>query len=331
MKINIDRQVVPVQSEVLALTSVVLPILKGILYSIKKEIIEEVCGYESVKLKMLPRLSRSGDGDVGIAFEWAVHDAIQNNEIKVIERLADAAKMCRLKGNDFASILFGVEKTGRSKIIDTAHDILNDDSRILTGIKSQPIKLKRYLNILAAAFQRPETLKKLPYSINGLWKADLFFGTTDTNRWLGTTLKINPNHLQGARGLRIGIIPASQGKSDKIRRDESKNLVICPLPYDGSFMELFYTGWGIVQQFLSADAQMPKEVYLPSPVDRQVAKELVKRRDFPVEEVIQALYIQSQTDLIQSTEKSVETFIQKEGVELTNERIIAPVALQIEK
>ncbi len=45
-----------------------------------------------------------------------------------------------------------------------------------------------------------------------------------------------------AAGLRVGIVPASQGRSDKIRIDNQKNLVICPLPYDGSFMELFYNG-----------------------------------------------------------------------------------------
>jgi len=44
--------------------------------------------------------------------------------------------------------------------------------------------------------------------------------------------------------LRIGIVPAMQGKSDKVYLDDKKNIMVCPIPYDGSFMELFYTSWG---------------------------------------------------------------------------------------
>lgn len=328
MKLFVDQQVSPIHSEVTALISIVRPILTGVLFSTKQDIVNELGGYDKVKLKMLPRLYRPGDGDVGIAFEWAVHDAIQRKDPLVLDRLTEAGRMCKLVGHDFSSLLFGVEKSGRTKLIDTADNLLHDDSRLLTGAQAQPIKLKRYLNMVAAAFNRPETRLALPYSINGLWKADLFFGTTDTDRWLGTTLKINPTQLQEARGLRIGIIPASQGRSDKIRRDDAKNLIVCPLPYDGAFMELFYTGWRIVQQFIAADAKLPKEVALPSPVDRQVAKELEIRREFEVLEVIEVLKNQSQTDLIESSEKTVETSIQKDGNESINEAIIAPIAMK---
>jgi len=76
-------------------------------------------------------------------------------------------------------------------------------------------------------------------------------------------VKINNLELEPARRLRIGIVPTRQGDSDRVRRDEGKNLVLCPLPYDASFMEAFYRGWGIVQQFIAADAQLPREVALP--------------------------------------------------------------------
>jgi hypothetical protein len=327
MKLFIDQQVTPIHSEVNALISIVRPILTGILFSTKEDVVKELGGYDKVKLKILPRLYRPGDGDVGIAFEWAVHDAIQRKDPLVLDRLSEAGKLCKLGGSDFASLLFGVEKSGRTKLIDSAGILLSDDSRLLTGAQAQPIKLKRYLKLVAAAFNRPDTRLALPYSINGLWKADLFFGTTDTDRWLGTTLKINPSQLQEARGLRIGIVPASQGKSDKIRKDEMKNLIVCPLPYDGAFMELFYTGWRIVQQFIAADAKVPKEVALPSPVDRQVVKELEIRREFEVMEVVEVLLNQSQTDLIKSSEKTVEVSVQEDGSENATEGLITPVAM----
>lgn len=327
MKLFIDKQISPVASEVTALVSIVRPILSGILFSLKADVVAEVGGHDKVKLKMLPRLFRPGDGDVGVAFEWAVHDAIKRQDPLVMERMNDAGKLCKLPGSDFTSLMFGLEKSGRTNLIDSVESILNEDSRLLTGAQAQPIKLKKYLNMLSAAFNRASARRALPSSINGLWKADLFFGTTDKNRWLGTTLKINPSNLEGARGLRIGIVPASQGTSDKIRKDEGKNLIICPLPYDGSFMELFYTGWRIVQQFIAADAKLPKEVALPNPPERQVARELEMRREYNVVEIIEALEVQSQRDLLlnEPEVREVKSIVQKVGDVVANESIIAPV------
>lgn len=50
---------------------------------------------------------------------------------------------------------------------------------------------------------------------------------------MGTTVKINPSGLKGYPGLRVGVVPANQGGSDAIRKDDTRNLVICPMPYDG--------------------------------------------------------------------------------------------------
>lgn len=326
MKLLIENQVNPISSEVLARISIVRPILTALLSGIKQEVLNELGGMQNMKLFMLPRAYRDGCGDVGFCFEWAIHDAIRRGDPLVLERLQDASKKCKMPGNKYQSILFGVEKSGKTRIIDTANELLTDDSRILTGAKAQPPKLKSYMNMLSAAFNRPETRAALPSSINGLWKADLFFGSTDADRWLGTTLKINPKQLEGARGLRIGIVPASQGMSDKIYTDAGKNLIVCPIPYDGSFMELFYTGWRIVQQFIKADAKVPAPVALPAPADRQVAKELEMRRNFPIVDVISALEAQSQIDLLKPSEKNVDTVTAREAESTLNDLVVAPVA-----
>lgn len=293
-----------VSGEVAALIAVVRPILTGLLYSLKDEIASEAGGFDNLKLKMLPRLYRPGDGDCGICYEYAVHDAMQRRESSVLERVEDALKICKVPGKDLESLLFGVEKKGASQLIATAENILTDDSRVLTGQRSQPPKLKGYLNQIAAAFRRPSTRLSLPTSINGLWKADLFLGSTDGDRWVGTTVKINASQLEAANGLRVGVVPATQGKNDRVRKDEKRNLIICPIPYDGAFMEIFYSAWGIVQQFIQADAQLPREVALPQASHRQVAKELSTRRDFPVIEVVDALAPISQPGLLRTHEAS---------------------------
>jgi hypothetical protein len=190
MKLLIETQQNHVGSEVLARIAIIRPILMALLTGIKQEVLTELGGMENMKLFMLPRAYREGCGDVGFCFEWAVHDAIRRQDPLVMERILDASKLCKLRGTAFQSILFGVEKSGKIRIIDTANQLLTDDSRILTGAQAQPPKLKAYMNRLAAAFHRPDTRAALPSSIKGLWKADLFFGLTDADRWLGTTLKI---------------------------------------------------------------------------------------------------------------------------------------------
>src|SRR3712207_564502 len=62
----------------------------------------------------------------------------------------------------------------------------------------------------------------------------------------------------------------------------------------------------VVQGFIKADARVPKEVVLPSPVEREVARILEQRRDYPVVDAIEALSNFSQPGLLQTDNKNVE-------------------------
>ncbi len=324
LTIQREIQLSPVADPHSALISLIRPILHGLLYSLKQEAVQDYGGHEILKLRSLPRARRLGDGDIGICFEYAVHDAIRNRNPMIIGKVCEAlTRHCRVPGNSIESILFGAEKTGSLQLIDTAHNILTDESRILTGAQAQPPKLKTYLDQLADALRRQIARIALPSSINGLWKADLFLGYTDTDRWVGTTVKINPRSLEGAQGLRIGIVPANYGRSDLIHYDDRSNLVVCPLPYDGSFMELFYGAWQIVIQLIDADMYLPTEVNLPHPLDRQVAMQLVNRRDFPVVDVIRALEPLAQPHLLNKTETGAD--LQQVGAEIKTDFLISPI------
>lgn len=327
MQLRMEFQQNPVADEVSAVTAVVRPILEGVLYALKSDVVAEMGGYENVKLKILPRLYRPGDRDCGICFEYAVHDALNRGESTVLERLHEAMVACNVPGVEPASILFGVEKGGALSLIDTAKEKLTDDSRLLAGTRGQPAKLKRHIDSIAAAFRRREARDALPWSMSGLWKADLFVGNTDADRWVGTTVKINPRHLEGARGLRIGIVPVREGGKDAVRRDDARNLIVCPLPHDGAFMEVFYEGWGVVQQFMASDAHLPKEVALPRQAERQVARYLEDRREYPVLEVIEALGPLAQPELLHTREQSAELVSRRETpVEVETGAVVAPFA-----
>lgn len=327
MEVRREQQLGRVGDEVLAITAVVRPILTGLLQALKPDVLKEAGGRDNVKLKMLPRLYRPGDGDVGICFEYAVHEALSTGDAKVVDRIAEAMKLCKIKAaSNPSSILLGFEKSGAVQLIATARNMLTDESRTLAGKVGQPPKLLRRLNTLAAAFRRPTTRLALPNSIRGLWKADLFVGSLDTQQWVGTSVKINPAQLEGAAGLRIGIVPTKQGRSDAVRLDEGRGLVVCPLHHDADFMQVFYEGWRIVQAFMAADAKVPKEAVLPRPVDREICRMLEERREFPAVDVIDALKIFAQPELLETQAETVSLQDVKGDTETAT--VVAPVSCE---
>lgn len=317
----------PVDSEVEALFSVTIPILRGILMSLNHEVVAEVGGYDKISLLLLSRLYREGDGDCGICFEYAVHDAIVNNNPSVLERIDTVlTKFCKIKQGEPTSILFGAEKNGAMQLIDSVNEHLTDNSILLPGTKGQPVKLKRHITGVINAFRKPSEREKLPNSINGLWKADLFVGKAEPDKWIGTTVKVNKSQLEAAKGLRMAIIPAKQGKKDNIYMDEVKNLVVCPLPYDRSFTEIFYRGWLVVKYFLNCGAKMPSEAYLPMSADRFVCQYLVERSKFPVKEVLEAMEIVKQPHLLNKTEKEVNVIVTNSESALNT--LVAPISIK---
>jgi hypothetical protein len=323
--LNLQYQRNPKADDVSALIAVVRPILLGTLFALKREIVRQVGGYDRVTLELLARLYEPGDGDCGLCFEYAVHDALTRAEPTVTERVADGLKLCNVPGAAQSSILFAAEKSGVIQLIDTARERLTDDSRLMYGSRGQPVKLMKHIDAVATAFRRPEARLALPQSIGGLWKADLIVGCTDTDKWVGTTVKINPTDLEGARGLRIGIVPARERASDAIRRDQARNLVVCPVPYDGAFMEMFYRGWGIVQQVISAHGRVPREVNLPQPSERQVARELAGRRSYPVTEVVDALGPVAQPHLIDTQQHGADVVTRRSAPAPQTNLVVAPM------
>jgi hypothetical protein len=117
MQVQQEQQLSAVADEVLALTAVVRPILSGVLYALRSDIVAEAGGYDGVKLKMLPRLYRAGDGDCGICFEYAVHEAMNSGDGRVLQRISDAATLCKVPGKGPKSILFGLARPIRESVV----------------------------------------------------------------------------------------------------------------------------------------------------------------------------------------------------------------------
>jgi hypothetical protein len=80
--------------------------------------------------------------------------------------------------------------------------------------------------------------------------------------------------------------------------DEQKNMVICPVPRDGSFVQIFYAGWRIVQALCAGNFEMPSTADIPSPPHREVARIYAERRDFPILDVVDAIRKFAQPELL---------------------------------
>ena len=52
-----------------------------------------------------------------------------------------------------ASILFAIEKTRAQQLISTEVSLITENSRLLSGQRGQPVKLKKYLNTPASIFR----------------------------------------------------------------------------------------------------------------------------------------------------------------------------------
>lgn len=296
MKLQKEVQLADVSDVARARIALSLPVLKGVLFALQHARVHRLGGYERITLADLAREYREGSGDCGICFEYAVHDSLQAKDKNVHALLSNVLNdFCGIK-TGAESILFGAEKTGGISLIETSQNLIDGNSRILSGKIGQPAKLQKQWGTIQKALRDTKARDRLPTSIKGLWKADLFLGSSQEGRWVGTTLKLNKTDFQGAAGLRLGIYPETR-KGEAPSRDESNNLVLCPLPYDANFMESFYSSFFAVKQFLLADAKVPKPVALPSSADRFLTQQFEDRRDFPVLDVIEAMYALGQPDL----------------------------------
>lgn len=268
--------------------TMIIPILKGMLFATQRSIVDALGGYDKITLEQFARVYIENPGDYGICFEYAVHQAIRERDPSVHPLLSDVLEdFCTIKGGA-ESILFGAEKSGATSIIQTARDILTDESRVLVGKVGNPPLLKKYLDKIAKAFRSEKHRDKLPQSIRGLWKADLFVGSPGPDRWVATTLKIRRTDLEAAPGLRVGLYPEER-RGEGPRKDESANLILCPLPYSGEFMQLFGASFQILKQIIAAKGKQPSRVALVYEDDQAVAKWLTDRGHFPVMDILGAL------------------------------------------
>ena len=326
MQINEEHQNNPVADPVDALVAVTRPIFAAVLAGVSEDTLAR-WKHERLEVPLggLADVRTQSDGETGVAFEYAVHSAMLDGNPVVLERVTDALKKCNITSTNPTSILFAVEKNRQAQLLRTQRELITDASRVLSGKRGNPVKLKGQLNTLEAAFNRKTTKTGLPQSISGLWKSDLFLGDPTPDHWVGTTVKTNVSRLEGAIGLRVAIVPAVADRTDAIYIDEKKNLIVCPMPYDGSFVQTFYEGRRVVQALLASNFKVPKPGILTTNAEREVARMWIERRDLTVGDALAAMETFQQQGLLRRKDERIVTIaVDEEPTKEPSATLIAP-------
>lgn len=309
MRYNLQIQSNEIGDQVRSKFAMIVPILNGMLNSTKASIIQQVGGKSSITFEMFCRVYNEHPGDYGICFEYALHDSIRRRDSSVYPLVSEVLEsFCSIPGGA-ESILFGAEKSGDASVVETARNLFNEESKILVGRQSPPTFLKRHFDNIVRALRNVSVQQKLPSSIRGVWKADLFLGNGQSNYWVAATLKTNRKHIEYAPGLRVALFPEER-RFESPRREG--DLIHCPLPYNGEFMELFGSSFQIIKQLVATKGKQPSWAALVYPADQEVAKWLADRAHYPVLDILDAIDAIKQPGLLR--EEVVDVFGENEMV-----------------
>lgn len=70
-------------------------------------------------------------------------------------------------------------------------------------------------------------------------------------------------------------------------------------------MQTFHEGMRIVQTLVARDFNMPTDAELPNPMHREVARIYVERREFSVRDVLEAVALFAQPELLDASAEQV--------------------------
>ncbi|MBI5722077.1 MAG: hypothetical protein HZC37_30765 [Burkholderiales bacterium] len=147
-RLSLEIQSAEVAEAVRARYTMVASILRAMLYASHGPTVDALGGPPKITLEQLARIYQEGSGEYGICFEYALHDSIRARHKTIYPVIEEVLHdHCRIRG-PAESILFGLEKGGKLKIVETARDSLTDDARVLVGKQGQPPYLRNRLGVL---------------------------------------------------------------------------------------------------------------------------------------------------------------------------------------
>jgi hypothetical protein len=179
------------------------------------------------------------NGSQGQAFEWAVHEAINDPRRDEVRGLvADAMTICGMRTRDPRSTLFAQEKFSNEEFVEALFATLGDDARLrLYRRPGRPYNLRP----LAEEIRRKglRALDGGPLSM--LPRADLLLNEGDQTAFIAASCKHNPRDVEDWPGVPIWITADTWigRRRDPLLVDDMNGKVVVTLPVDGMFITSF--------------------------------------------------------------------------------------------
>ncbi|MDP1028279.1 hypothetical protein Q5H91_13725 [Sphingomonas sp. KR1UV-12] len=299
------EQKAPIDDYGRALYAVARSVLRALIDSLSAEDLTDLnTPLSDVNLRQLAKIARVDldKGMRGDGFEWAVHEALVGGEPTVTELVHRAMKRAAPTMRDEAptSLMFGQERAKYLGFLEAMVDEAGGDQAFLLAQGSgRPFQFARHIPT-AAQGKAAEPI--LPERIRQIWKTDVFLSTVSDSRNLAATIKSNFSHLEGGRGLRIGIVPESThvGNRAGIQYDSKTGLWIASLSDPNGFMGMFNDAYhAVMRAMVAIGKQNPPPYWIkPSAKAQRLLDQMMKFEGAKVLEIENALDAAAQQDLI---------------------------------
>lgn len=302
--ITFIQQDAPVDEYGRALYAVARSVTRALLDSLSNDDLTDLnCEIGDVTMRQLAKVVRieRDKGMKGDGFEWAVHEAILGKEPLVLEPIADAIRKASrfVSGNAPTSLLFGYERAKYLGFLDAVVDGAGIDPFILPEGSGRPYRFGHWV---AKAAQGQSAEAELTERIKKIWKTDLFLSCEGDEKYFAATVKSNYRHLEGGRGLRIGIVPESTSKGHRpgVKYSDKHGLWVVTLPDPNGFTGLFNDAFNAVARAMCTLGKQNKPHYYatPSAKGRRVQEQLEQYPTAKVIEIEAALNDAAQQDLV---------------------------------
>lgn len=305
-EITFIEQSAPIDEYGRALYAVARSVLRALIDSLSEEDLTDLnTPLPEVRMRQLAKVVRleRDKGMRGDGFEWAVHEAILGAEPKVIEPVYMALKRASKSVRDAtpASVMFGYERAKYLGFLEAVISEAGKESYLLPEGRGRPFPFGPWVS-RAAEGHSAEPL--LPSRLKKIWKTDLFLSTMDDPRYFAATVKSNFAHLEGGKGLRIGIVPEStdDGNKSGVRFSEKHGLWVVTLDDPNGFMGLFNDAYHAVARAMCCLGKQPSPPYFtkPSAKGQKVQNQLERYPDANVFEIESALNDAAQQNLVEA-------------------------------
>ena len=295
------KQTEPIDERGRAMYAIARSVLRAHLDQLTQEDLEDLnVDRQDVTFRQLAKHARlhRDKGARGDGFEWAVHEAIQGGEPRIVEPMLDAmAKASRSfrTASDVTSLMFGYERAKYLGFTEAVVAGAVDDALLLPDGSGRPFQFGPWVSV-AAEGKRAEP--KLRDRIKSVWKTDLFVSDENRLRHLAVTIKSNWHQLEGGRGLRLAVVPEARDLVAGL--SHRQGLWVAALPDPDGFMGLFNDAYESVAESIKTLGKHDRSAYYykPTPMGQRLQHQLEKYPTTRVVEIEHELNEASQQTLL---------------------------------